>query len=143
MTGRDEGPSGPLDVPTLEVLAQRATTHPLVTTWQFRPDALSPRVLELQLDTKRYPSVVHSARIDIRWFVGGDYTVNYLERRENETWQCRWDRHPKPTAPRAHFHPPPDASSAVTNASLEADHHLAVCFAVLEWVETRVQSFDS
>ena len=40
MTGRGETPSGPLDVPTLEVLAQRATTYPLVTTWEFRPDSL-------------------------------------------------------------------------------------------------------
>ena len=140
MTGRDETPSGPLDVLTLEVLAQRAATHPLVSTWGFRPDAISPRVLELQLDETQYPSAVREARVDIRWFVGGDYTVHYLEIREEETWQCRWDRHPKPEASREHYHPPPDASADVEQSSLESDHHLDVLFAVLEWIEDRVQT---
>jgi hypothetical protein len=45
-----ERPSGPLDVATLEVLARRGDAHPLVDEWAFRPDELSPRRLELQLD---------------------------------------------------------------------------------------------
>ncbi|SEH17637.1 hypothetical protein SAMN04487967_3305 [Natronorubrum sediminis] len=140
MTGRDETPSGPLDVPTLEVLAQRAATHSLVSTWKFRPDTISPRVLELQLDGTQYPSTVRDVRVDIRWFVGGDYTVHYFESREDEPWQCRWDRHPKPEAPREHYHPPPEASATVEPSSLEAEHHLGVCFAVLEWIEDRVRA---
>ncbi|QLG49662.1 hypothetical protein [Natrinema halophilum] len=140
MTGRTEGPSGPLDVSTLEILAQRAATHPLCLDWEFRPDSISPRVLEIQLDDAQYPSFVTAVRVDVRWFVGGDYTVHYLEFRPNETWQCRWDRHPKPVGPREHFHPPPDASSDIASTPLESDHHLDILFELLEWVEDRIQT---
>lgn len=139
MTGRDEGPSGPLDVPTLEILAQRAATHSLVSNWEFRPDSISPRVLELRLDETQYPAATSDVRVDVRWFIGGDYTVHYLETRENERWQCRWDRHPKPTAPREHYHPPPDASSRVEPSSLESEHHLEVLFSVFERIEDRIR----
>ncbi|MBZ6493575.1 hypothetical protein [Natrinema longum] len=139
MTAREEGPSGPLDVPTLEVLARRATTRSLVSNWEFRPDSISPRVLELRLDEKRYPASVNGSRLDVRWFVGGDYTIHYLEASDDRTWQCRWDRHPKPTAPREHFHPPPNASSSAAPSPLESDHHLGVLFDVLEYVETRLR----
>ncbi len=81
--------------------------------------------------------------MDIRWFVGSDYTIHYLESREEETWQCRWDRHHKPAAPREHYHPPPDASAAVEQSPLECEHHLDVLFAVLEWIEDRVQAFHA
>ncbi|GAB3041530.1 hypothetical protein [Natronobiforma cellulositropha] len=136
MSGRDEAPSGPLDVETLDVLARRATTHPLVSGWAFRPDSISPRVLELELDDTRYPASVTEVRLDVHWFVGGDYTVHYLERHEEGRWQCRWDRHPRPDATRAHFHPPPDASG-VEPPPLETEYHLDVVFEVLEWVTDR------
>ena len=137
MPGRDEAPGGPLDVHTLEMLAGRATTHPLVADWLFRPDAISPRVLELRLDASRYPSDVDEARLDVRWFVGGDYTVHYLEDGPDDPWQCRWDRHPKPDGPRAHFHPPPDASG-VEPSPIDGAHPLEVGFSVLRWIEDRL-----
>ena len=139
MTERPEGPSGPLDIPTLTVLAQRAATHPLVSDWQFRPDSITPRVLELQVDSEQYPAMVDDVRVDIRWFKGGDYSVHYLERSPAKTWQCRWDRHPKPNAPTEHFHPPPTAEDIVEPSPLDADHHLGVLFAVLDWIGERVQ----
>lgn len=134
----DERRSGPLDVATLDVLARRADSHPLVGGSVLRPDSLSPRRLEVPLDDDRYPDPVTEARLDVRWYEGGDYTVQYLESRAEDVWQCRWDRHPKPDAPREHFHPPPDASADVVAAGLEEAHHLGVLFAVLEWVESRV-----
>ncbi len=135
-----ERPSGPLDVTTLEAFARRATTHPLVTTWVFRPDSISPRVLELELDAGQYPDCVRAARLDVRWFVGDDYTIHYLENTEETRYECRWDRHPKPDAPRAHYHPPPDAASAVEPSRIDGETYLGVCFHVLEWVETRVRN---
>jgi len=138
-----ERPSGPLDVATLEVLARRGESHPLVDGWAFRPDELSPRRLELQLDAAQYPAPVEAARLDVRWYEGGDYTVHYLETRADDDWQCRWDRHPKPEAPRAHFHPPPDAGAAVVESGIDEHHHLGVLFAVLEWVDSRVGSLYS
>lgn len=145
MPDRPEDPSGPLDVPTLEVLARRGSSHPLVSEWTFRPDSISPRVLELELDSTRYPEPVTAARIDIRWFTGGDYTVHYLETREgtDDPWQCRWDRHPKPNAPREHVHSPPDAASTVGPSPIDSAHHLAVLFDVLEWVGDRLEQLHA
>ena len=142
MSGEDYS-GGSLDLPTLEVLARRADTHPLVDSWAFEPDALSPRTLVIHLDRAQYPPTVESARLEVRWFEGGDYTFHYLETRDDGNWQCRWDRHPKPEAPRVHFHPPPDAAAGVVESGLDENHHLGVLFAVLEWVEGRVARIHS
>lgn len=127
-------PGGPLDVPTLEAIGQRAVTHPLVERWAFRPDSLSPRRLELVLDADGFPEPVEAARLDVRWFEGGDYTFHYLEFRGGDAWQCRWDRHPKPGAPMRHFHPPPDAAPVVEPSDVDASHPLGVLFSVLDRV---------
>ena len=139
MSGDEFDASGPLDVPTLEVLAGRATTHPLVTDVTFEPDSITLRVLEIHLDAEQYPDPVTEVRLDIRWFEGGNYSIHYVEAGREEPWQCRWDRHPKPDAPTEHFHPPPDAGSAIQASQLGADHHLAVLFAVLEWIQGRLR----
>lgn len=130
----------PLDVPTLTLLARRADAHPLVDGWTFRPDSVSPRRLELRLDAGQYPSAVEVAKVDVRWFENGDYTFHYVERRGNDRWQCRWDRHPEPGSPREHFHPPPDAASTVEPSGLDASHHLGVLFAVIDRVEDRIRT---
>jgi hypothetical protein len=135
----DDSSSGPLDLATLEVLARRGNTHPLVEGWEFQPDSMSPRRLELRLDDDQYPPSVEAARIDVRWFEGGDYAVHYVETRDSNTWQCRWDRHPKPEEQEAHVHPPPDASPDVEPSGLGATHHLGVLFAVLDWIEERLE----
>jgi len=138
----DADPSGdPLDVHTLETLGRRAVTHPLVDRWAFRPDDLSPRRLELTLDADRFPASVEAARLDIRWFEGGDYTFHYPELGSEDVWQCRWDRHPKPGAPKEHFHPPPDASAVVKPSDVESSHHLGVLFFVLDWIDDRLEQW--
>ena len=131
--------SGHLDVPTLRTLAQRARAHPLVEEYVFDPSSLSPRLLQLHLRSSAYPAWVVAARLDIRWFVTNDYSVHYLETHgeETEPYQCRWNRHPKTTAPRTHFHPPPSAGNAEP-LSLDP-HHLEVLFTVLDWVAERVE----
>lgn len=136
----DDSPGGPLDVPTLEVMGRRSTSHGLVDDWAFQPDGISPRRLEICLDPDRYPAPVDTARLDVGWYEGDEYTVHYVESRGENRWQCRWDRHPKPDAPRAHFHPSPDASGDVESAPLEDAHHLAVLFSVLDWVAERVKT---
>jgi hypothetical protein len=135
----DETPSGgPLDIAVLDRCADRAITHPLVEGWTFHPDAMTPRRLELSLDAGQYPQAVATARLDVRWFTDGTYTVQYLETRGDDVWQCRWDRHPKPDAPLAQFHPPPDAGSPVEPSTFETTHPLSVLFDVLDWVAARV-----
>ena len=88
MTG-DDHTGGPLDVATLEVLARRAETHSLVNDWAFRPDRISPRRLALQLDDGQYPESVDAARVDVRWYEGGEYTFHYLESWEGDTFESR------------------------------------------------------
>lgn len=133
----EEAATGRLDISTLRTLARRAESHPLVDGWIFDPSGVSPRLLRLRLAPNAYPSDVTAARIDIRWFSTGDYSFHYLETRAADSYQCRWDRHPKPTAPRAHFHPPPDADDA--EPSSLAPHHLDALFTVLDWVSDRVE----
>lgn len=137
--GSDESvPAGRLDVPTLRTLARRAGTHPLVDDWAFDPSRLSPRSLRLTLDASAYPMDVAAARVDVRWFDTRDYSFHYLETHTGgDSYQCRWDRHPKTSAPRTHFHPPPDAGDAEPS-SLEP-HHLEALFQVLDWVSDRVE----
>ena len=137
----DEAYSGePLDPVVLEAVGRRTESHPLVDGWVFQPDAMSPRRLELRLDVDQYPTSITAARLDIRWFENGDYAFHYVERRDDDRWQCRWDRHPKPDAPRTHFHPPPDTSSDVEPSEIEASHHLGVSFSVLDRIDERVRS---
>lgn len=132
-------PGGPIDVSTLRVLGRRASGHFLVEDWVFRPDGLSPRSLAIRLDASQYPATVESARLDVRWYEGDQYTVHYVESRDDGTWQCRWDRHPKPDAPMEHFHPPPDADGPITTSELEGTHHLGVLFAVFERIDERLK----
>jgi hypothetical protein len=99
--------------------------------------------LVVSLDAAQYPGAVDTARIDVRWFEGGAYSLHYVETRESDRWECRWDRHTKPDAPRAHFHPPPDASQRVSDSTLADTHHLDVFFDVLEWVTARVESLHA
>ncbi|TKX46030.1 MULTISPECIES: hypothetical protein [unclassified Halorubrum] len=129
--------SGRLDRTTMETIGRRAETHPLVDSWRFEPDRIAPRSLVLSLDAAAYPPAVDTARLDVHWFVTGDYYFHYVERRGAARAQCRWDRHPKTDAPRRHFHPPPDAGSA--EPSPLGDHHLDVLFSVLDWVTERVE----
>lgn len=131
---------GPLDVATLEVIARRARSHYLVDDWAFQPDALSPRRLELRLALAQYPASVDAARLDVRWFEGSDYTFHYVESSGTDDWQCRWDRHPKPDAQKAHFHPPSDAGSTPEPSEVETTHHLDALFALLDRIEARVES---
>ncbi|MFB6138650.1 MAG: hypothetical protein ABEJ42_10020 [Halobacteriaceae archaeon] len=137
--GGSEVAGGPLDVTTLQLRARRADGHPLVASSRFEPDAISPRRLVLILDDRQYPGSVDAARIDIRLYEGGAYSVHYLERRGDRRWECRWDRHRKPGAPTAHVHPPPDAGEPVESSPLQTAHHLEVLFWVLDWTADRVE----
>ena len=134
--GDDLPASGRLDRTTMETIAQRSETHPLVASWQFQPDRLSPRFLHITLDESTYPESVTAVRLEVHWFATGDYYIHYVETHQDTQYQCRWDRHPKPGVPRSHFHPPPDAGEA--EVSPVGTHHLDVLFDVLDWVTERV-----
>lgn len=135
----DDTPSGPLDVATLRTMAERSDSHPLVDGWVFEPDSMTPRSLVISLDAAQYPSDIEAVRLDVRWFESDDYTVHYVESRADGVWQCRWDRHPKPDEPRAHFHPPPDAGTDVEPSEPSGTHYLDVLFYILDWAADRLK----
>lgn len=139
MTDFDET-SAPLDVNTLRLLANRFSSHPLLTTWHFEPDSLSPRKLVIILDETQYPDQVSGVRLDIRWLVNGMYSYHYIEHREDSVWQCRWDYHSKPNGPDEHLHPPPDAGENIEESSVPSGHYLDITSSVLEWVEGRIKT---
>ena len=132
--------TGPPDRQTLRLLETQLESETLVDETAYEPDVHEPRVLQAVLDTDQYPSSVQLARLDIRWFTTGDFSLHYIETQtETECWECRWDRHPNPHNARLHFHQPPSAET-VTDLSLSSLHPLDVCSTVLTAVDQRLET---
>jgi len=119
-----DGSAAPIDDSVLELLAERARTHPLVETVRTEHTGGILSLVVVELDRNRYPDRIQAARIEIRWYTNGDYNFHYIETHTaDEIWQCRWDRHLNPHTARTHFHPPPNASSADAIADQPTDFH--------------------
>ncbi|WP_394348058.1 hypothetical protein [Halorubrum sp. ASP1] len=102
--------------------------------------AYEPRLLTATLDTEQYPDAVATARVDIRWFTTGDFSIHYVETRgDNTHWECRWDRHPNTHNTRLHFHEPP-AGTDISDLDLPSSHPLDVYSTVFEAIEQRIES---
>jgi hypothetical protein len=76
---------------------------------------------------------------DVRWLLQVITPSTISKNKEDETdlYQCRWDRHPKTTVPRTHFHSPPVAGDA--ELSSVDPHHLDMLFTVLDWMSEQVE----
>ena len=138
----EPGATGPPDRQTLRLLERQLSSDPLVAEVRFEPDPYEPRLLHAALDTDRYPESVTAARIDIRWFTTGDFSIHYLEGRSNEQWECRWDRHPNTHNTRVHFHEPP-TGTPVSDLELSSLHSLDIYAKVFEAIEQRIESLWS
>ncbi len=137
----DDGPTstGPPDRRTLRVLERRLADDPFVSRTAFRPGSDEPRVLEGYIDTEPYPPSIDTARLDVRWFTTGDFTVHYVETTATDDhWECRWDRHPNVHNARLHFHRPPDGTD-VADLELPSRHPIDVISMVLAAVEDRIE----
>ena len=133
----DHGSTGPPDRQTLRLLERQLSSDPLVATVQFDPDPYEPRLLRASLDSDRYPGSVTTARIDVRWFTTGDFSMHYLEDREHDRWECRWDRHPNTHNARVHVHEPPTGAD-VSDLELPSLHPLEVYSTVFGAIEQRI-----
>lgn len=132
--------TGPPDRQTLRLLERHLESDPLLTETVFDPDSYEPRLLRAYFDTGRYPNSVVAARLDIRWFTTGDFSVHYLEDHDTGNhWECRWDRHPNTHNTRLHFHEPP-AATEITDLELPSLHPLEVYSTVLTAIEQRLES---
>jgi hypothetical protein len=133
-----DDPTGPPDRQTLRLLERQCTTTPLVADTEFQPRATEPRRLVATLDTDAFPKAVATARLDIRWFTTGDFSLHYVETTtDGDQWECRWDRHPNSHNARCHFHEPPDGTTVV-DLSLKSTHPLDVYSTAVAAIQQRL-----
>lgn len=130
------------DRQTLRLLERHLAPESLVIETAFEPDPYEPRLLAVFLDADRYPGAVTTARLDIRWFRTGDFSIHYVETRAAADWECRWDRHPNTHNSRLHFHEPP-AGTEVVDLELSSLHPLEVYSTVLTAIEHRIETLWS
>lgn len=137
----DDGAPAPVSPPdrqTLRLLERILRDEPAVTATGYEPDSYEPNLLRASFDADRYPSTVEDARIDVRWFTTGDFSIHYVETiHDGEHWECRWDRHPNPHSSRLHVHRPPSGTE-VEDLELPSLHPLDVVSTVLAAVERRI-----
>lgn len=132
------GSIGPPDRQTLRLLERVLADQPVVDATEFDPNIHEPQQLRTFLDTDRYPSSVDAARLDVRWFTTGDFSVHYVETtKDGGLWECRWDRHPNAHNSRLHFHRPPDGSEC-EDLSFSSLHPIDIVSTVLAAVESRI-----
>ena len=137
----DSPPSttGPPDRQILRLLERHLSSDTLVMDTAIEPNPHEPRVLHASFDSNQYPTPIDSVRLDVRWYESGDFSLHYVEDRQDEgQWECRWDRRPNEHNARLHFHHPPDATR-VTDLSLPSVHPLDVYSTVATAIEQRVQ----
>ena len=130
-----EPPStGPPDRQTLRLVESLLTDEPLVTTTEYEPDSYEPRIRHALCEESRYPAPGEAARLDIRWFASGDFSLHYIETMADDRWECRWNRHPNPHNARLHFHQPPEGDDIVdlTWSSLHPINVLSMVIAAIE-----------
>lgn len=131
---------GPPDRQTLRLLEKHLADDPVVATTRFEPNSQTPRQLVAHLDATLYPASVTDARLDVRWFTTGDFSIHYVESgSKGSAWECRWDRHPNEHNARLHFHRPPDGSD-VQDFSLPSLHPLELYATVLKAITERLES---
>lgn len=107
MTGDHTGEFGPISLPALGRIRNLwLTLEPLVETTGY-DDSIAPT--ELQVVLSDGLGDADTARFDIQWSERQMYAFHYADS-DDVNW--RFDRHPNPHSPEAHFHPPPDASTA-------------------------------
>lgn len=103
---------GPIDAGALREIRDLFVEHePLVQTASL-DDPLNPQTLSISLSDG--VGTASTARIDVRWSLTGNYAAHYTDDRDRN---FRFDCHPKPDAPRRHFHPPPNAPSRPVDQS--------------------------
>lgn len=102
-----DGGVGPLDEYALdEIRGILANPDTLVTEAGFH-DRLDPQEITVKFEDGI--GEANDARLDIRWFRSGHYSVHHTDSAGQD---FRWDYHPKDGAPAKHFHPPPNPEDA-------------------------------
>jgi len=131
---------GGIDSDVLERIGRRLRGSSRFLSVEYRP-VYAPNAVIAEFDVGYFPAAVDRAYLRIRWFQTDDFNVHYSEQyRDGTIWECRWDRHPNEHNDRAHFHPPPDASTPGADRQFDRDWR-AVLSHVLSTLDERIQSF--
>jgi hypothetical protein len=131
--------SAPIDAPVLRTIHRTLGGWPEIDRVSLEPAHEDPRVLQAELTPAMYLDEVRDARLDVRWFRNGDFSVHYLESwQDGSLEECRWDRHENPHSDRLHFHPLPDAGSA-TDLDCSTDVRDLVPM-VVQWAVERAET---
>lgn len=130
--------TGPLDEEVLRTIHSRLAEDDRFEQVSFDPSPERIRSVLARYEPTLYPEIVETARLDIRWHIGGDFSIQYVEHHEDvETWEIRWDRHPEAVG-RSHVHPPPDAGDP-TATDLPRDYRELLAH-VQTYVTERIES---
>jgi hypothetical protein len=77
----------------------------------FPPSRPNSVVADLPAD--QYPDRVETVFLEVEHYRNGEFHVSYVEHWETGIRTCRWDRHENPHNDSDHFHPFPDAGTAI------------------------------
>ncbi|MBP1923239.1 hypothetical protein J2751_002278 [Halorubrum alkaliphilum] len=131
---------GPTDTEILDRIATHLLRSERFDDIQTRPE-YAPNAVVADYDLEYYPGGVTRAYLRIRWFETDDFSIHYSEQYQtNNSWECRWDRHPNDHNTREHFHPPPDASTPGDDAEYPPEWR-DVLASVLSRLDERIEAF--
>ncbi len=138
----DQPRTGPIDAEILDrVTAHRSRSTRFESVHARLPYAPTAVVAEYSLGY--FPGGVTRASLRIRWFETDDFSIHYAEQYQtDESWECRWNRHPNDHNTRDHFHPPPDARTPGEDENYP-DEWRAVPTIVLIRLDDRIEAFWS
>jgi hypothetical protein len=134
--------TGPIDAEVLDRIAAHLSRSARFDTVHARP-SYAPNAVVADYDLGYFPGGVTRAYLRIRWFETDDFSIHYSEQYQTEnSWECRWDRHPNDHNTREHFHPPPDAPTPGDDADYP-DEWRDVLATVLTRLDERIEAFWS
>ncbi len=139
-----DDPTGgsPIDTEVLDRIASNLERSERFETVETRPPYAANAVVA-DYDLGYFPAGIRRAYLQIRWFETADFSIHYTEQYHTEnSWECRWDRHPNDHNSREHFHPPPDASTPGKDADYPTDWR-DVLTIVVRRLDDRIKAFWS
>jgi hypothetical protein len=136
----DSSSTGPIDTAVLDRIAAHLTRSTRFDGIQTRP-AYAPNAVVADCDLGYFPRGVTRASLRTRWFETDDFSIHYTEQyHTNNSWECRWDRHPNDDNTRKHFHSPPDAPTPGEDADYPSEWR-DVLATVLARLDERTAAF--
>lgn len=134
----DGGSNAPVDRSVLVRILDRVRTNRQVAR-AYITLVHDETCLLVEFDLDYYPPDVEDAYLNIRWYRNDDFKIQYHETWPDDSWDCRWGRHPNTHNTDEHFHPPPDAPTHGQDASYPDNLH-DVMRVVEDEVNARIRS---